>query len=134
MAARVVFSSLGESRKIRHGFFNTGLLLCQFRRRNRRGSKKMSFKVQGFRVALQGAVFPPEVKVPCMALPLTRPLYLAPPTLKLIPSPLNLPSVTGTEAASDLSVPEKVWNVCLSVTSPWGSLHVPSTFAGTIQR
>jgi hypothetical protein len=68
----------------------------------------MFFKVQGFRVALHGAVLPLEGKVPCMVLSLTRPLYVVPPTLKLIRSPLNLPSVTGTEAAPDWIVPENV--------------------------
>ena len=58
------------------------------------------------RVALHGVVLAPELKLPSMVLPLTRPLYLALPTLKLIRSPVSLPSRMDMLLGPDLNVPE----------------------------
>ena len=35
---------------------------------------------------------------------------------------------------SVVKVPESIWNSCLRVSSPCGSLWVPATLAGTIQK
>ncbi len=48
-------------------------------------------------------------------------------------SPRTLPLI-GTVRSPLVSVPESIWNDCLSVRSPCGSLYWPATRAGTIQK
>src|SRR5262249_19174958 len=84
------------------------------------------------RVAVQD---PPLLKVPSIALPLTRPVYSVralPATWNVIWSPRSLPATAFT-SVPDLRVPEIIWNSCLIASSPCESFHVPAALAGTIQ-
>src|SRR6185503_18575174 len=62
--------------------------------------------------------------------PLTLPVYLVPPTVKLISSPRSLPSPIGLLPR----VPLSVWNCWVKVSVFPPSFHAPSTLAGTIHK
>ena len=73
--------------------------------------------------------------VPCMVVPAMRPLYRHAAGGE---GDLLATHVSEQDryrfAQPAVSVPDRSWNVCFSVSSPCGRRHVPSTLAGTIQR
>jgi hypothetical protein len=68
-------------------------------------------------------------EVSLIVLPSTMPAYFVEPAVKVISAPFKRPCTAWLP-----SVPEMIWNVCVSFSSPLGVDHVPSTLAGTIQK
>src|SRR5688572_5789120 len=62
-------------------------------------------------------------------LPSTTPVHFWVPAVSVISLPRRRPCTAWLP-----SVPESIWKFCVSVSAPLGVFHVPSTFAGTIQK